>query len=107
MVQPTPRQERLLRRTFVDFTQTSQILQDPLILERGEGLYCWDSEGKRYYDSIGGIFFSVLQRLDSETHQHQSAIGSQSRVVRFQVGARKFFQLFGGFQIADGSEVRQ
>ena len=48
MVQPTPRQERLLKRTFVDFTQTSQILQDPLILERGEGLYCWDSEGKRY-----------------------------------------------------------
>jgi adenosylmethionine-8-amino-7-oxononanoate aminotransferase len=60
MVKPTPRQERLLRRTFVDFQQTSQIVQDPLILERGEGLYCWDSEGKRYIDAIGGIFVAIL-----------------------------------------------
>jgi adenosylmethionine-8-amino-7-oxononanoate aminotransferase len=60
MVQPTPRQERLLKRTFVDFQQTSQILQDPLILERGEGLYCWDSDGKRYLDGIGGIFVAIL-----------------------------------------------
>ena len=60
MVKPTPRQERLLRRTFLDFQQTSQFLQDPLILERGEGLYCWDSEGKRYYDAIGGIFVAIL-----------------------------------------------
>ena len=40
MAQPTARQERLLKRTFVDFQQTSQIIQDPLILERGEGIYC-------------------------------------------------------------------
>jgi adenosylmethionine-8-amino-7-oxononanoate aminotransferase len=60
MVKPTPRQEHLLKRTFIDFTQTSQVLQDPLILERGEGLYCWDSEGKRYYDAIGGIFVAIL-----------------------------------------------
>ena len=60
MVQPTPRQERLLRRTFVDFQQTSQIVQNPLILERGDGLYCWYSEGKRYIDGIGGIFVAIL-----------------------------------------------
>jgi len=60
MVKPTPRQERLLKRTFLDFQQTSQFLQDPLILERGEGLYCWDSEGRRYYDAIGGIFVAIL-----------------------------------------------
>ena len=60
MVKPTPRQERLLKRTFLDFQQTSQFLQNPLIIERGEGLYCWDSEGKRYYDAIGGIFVAIL-----------------------------------------------
>jgi adenosylmethionine-8-amino-7-oxononanoate aminotransferase len=73
MVQPTPRQERLLRRTFIDFTQTSQILQDPLILERGEGLYCWDSEGKRYYDSIGGIFVAILG------HRHPRVMDAMRR----------------------------
>jgi adenosylmethionine-8-amino-7-oxononanoate aminotransferase len=31
-----------------------------LILERAEWLYCWDTEGKRYFDTIGGIFVAVL-----------------------------------------------
>jgi len=60
MVKPTLRQERLLKRTFIDFQQTSEVLKDPLILERAEGMYCWDVEGKRYFDAIGGIFVTVL-----------------------------------------------
>ena len=36
MVKPTPRQEWALRHTFIDFQQTSEILKDPLILERAE-----------------------------------------------------------------------
>jgi adenosylmethionine-8-amino-7-oxononanoate aminotransferase len=73
MVRPTARQERLLRRTFVDFQQTSQIVQDPLILERGEGLYCWDSEGKRYMDGIGGIFVAILG------HRHPRVMDAMRR----------------------------
>ena len=60
MVKPTLRQERLLKRTFIDFQQTSEALKDPLILERAEGMYCWDVEGNRYFDAIGGIFVTVL-----------------------------------------------
>ena len=55
-----PRRERLLKRTFVDFQQMSDFIQHPLILERAEGLYYWDSEGKRYFDAIGGIFVATL-----------------------------------------------
>ena len=29
--------------------------QHPLVLEHGEGMYVWDSEGKRYLDSFGGV----------------------------------------------------
>ena len=55
-----PRQERLLKHTFIDFQQTSEVVKAPLIFERAEGLYCWDVEGKRYFDAIGGIYVAVL-----------------------------------------------
>ncbi|MGH9763321.1 MAG: aminotransferase class III-fold pyridoxal phosphate-dependent enzyme, partial [Blastocatellia bacterium] len=29
--------------------------QHPLVLEHGEGMYVWDSDGKRYLDSFGGV----------------------------------------------------
>src|SRR5688572_28208874 len=32
----------------------------PLALERGEGVYVFDAEGRRYLDFIGGIAVSVL-----------------------------------------------
>ena len=60
MAKPTPRQERALKHTFIDFQQTSEVLKDPLILERAEGLYFWDIEGRRYFDAIGGIFVAIL-----------------------------------------------
>jgi adenosylmethionine-8-amino-7-oxononanoate aminotransferase len=30
------------------------------VIERAEGLYYWDTDGKRYFDAIGGIFVAVL-----------------------------------------------
>jgi adenosylmethionine-8-amino-7-oxononanoate aminotransferase len=56
----SPRHQELIRRTFVDFTQTSEFLKRPLIFDRAEGLYLWDLEGRRYFDAIGGIFVAVL-----------------------------------------------
>jgi adenosylmethionine-8-amino-7-oxononanoate aminotransferase len=56
----TERQERLLKRTFLDYQQTSAFLDHPLVLDRAEGLYYWDLEGKRYFDGIGGIFVASL-----------------------------------------------
>ena len=59
-MKPTARQERLLKHTFIDFQQTSEVIKSPLIFERAEGLYCWDIEGNRYFDAIGGVFVAVL-----------------------------------------------
>src|SRR5215467_13485818 len=56
----TPRQERLLKRTFVDFQQMAEFVKSPLILQRAKGLYYWDIQGKRYFDAIGGIFVATL-----------------------------------------------
>lgn len=56
----TARQERLLNRTFIDYRPTADFIDNPLIVERADGLYCWDTEGKRYFDAIGGIFVAIL-----------------------------------------------
>lgn len=51
---------QILKQTFLDYQQTSEFLKRPLIFERAEGLYYWDTDGKRYLDAIGGIFVASL-----------------------------------------------
>jgi len=50
----------LIKLTFLDYQQNSEFLKAPLILNKAEGLYYWDAEGKRYFDAIGGVFVAVL-----------------------------------------------
>jgi adenosylmethionine-8-amino-7-oxononanoate aminotransferase len=59
-MQLTERQLKLLNRTFIDYHATSEFLENPLVVERADGLYYWDQDGKRYFDAIGGIFVAVL-----------------------------------------------
>jgi len=59
-VKLTQREEMLLRRTFLDYRQTKDFLQDPLVISRAEGMSYWDRDGKRYVDGIGGIFVAGL-----------------------------------------------
>lgn len=56
----TEREKKLLKNTFLDYQQTSVFLEAPLIVDKAEGLYYWDTEGKRYFDAIGGIFVASL-----------------------------------------------
>ncbi len=54
------RRHDLIRRTYIDYQQTSEFLANPIVMHRAEGLYFWDVEGKRYFDGIGGIFAATL-----------------------------------------------
>ncbi|MBV7327157.1 aminotransferase class III-fold pyridoxal phosphate-dependent enzyme [Chloroflexi bacterium TSY] len=56
----TERQRELLKRTSIGYTPLETFLKNPLIVERAQGLYYWDVEGKRYFDAIGGIFVAGL-----------------------------------------------
>lgn len=60
MTSLTSRQENLIKNTFLDLTQTMEFLKNPVIMTKAEGLYCWDKDGKRYFDAIGGIFVATL-----------------------------------------------
>src|SRR6185369_12142973 len=43
-------------RVMVDFTQMKSFGQDPLILERGEGIRVTDVFGQTYIDGLSGVF---------------------------------------------------
>lgn len=79
-------QEQMIKRTFLDYTQTSRFLEDPVIFSRAEGVYLWDVDGKRYYDGIGGIFVASLG------HRHPRII----EAMRKQMEALTFVPPFHG-----------
>lgn len=54
------RQQKLLKHTFIDYQQTTGFMENPLVVSQADGLYYWDTEGKRYFDAIGGIFVASL-----------------------------------------------
>jgi len=59
-VQLTAQEIDVLHRTFLDYRSTEDFIRNPLVLKRAQGLYYWDTEGKRYFDAIGGVFVATL-----------------------------------------------
>lgn len=51
---------KFTHKTFVDFLQTNEFLEHPLVMERASGVNVWDTQGKRYVDAIGGVFVASL-----------------------------------------------
>ncbi len=53
-------------------------LDNPLIINRADGLYYWDADDKRYFDAIGGIFVASLghrhPRLIEAMHQQMDRL---------------------------------
>ena len=64
-----------IHRTFEKFVVPSYTRFD-LVLERGEGSYVWDVDGKRYLDLAGGIAVCSLG------HAHDRAVAKAD--PRFQ-----------------------
>ena len=73
MTSLTAREEKLIKNTFLDLTQTMEFLKNPVILTKAEGLYCWDKTGKSYFDAIGGIFVATLG------HRHPRVLDAMRR----------------------------
>ncbi len=59
----------------------------PIVIERGEGVYVWDEQGKRYLDAHGGLWLSNIGYGRKEIAQ---AIAKQAEKI-------SWFSSFGGF----------
>ncbi len=57
-MEPTPENARLMERAKARLLQNYK--QQPLALARGEGVYVWDADGRRYLDLIAGIATCAL-----------------------------------------------
>jgi adenosylmethionine-8-amino-7-oxononanoate aminotransferase len=42
-------------RLMIDFQQMSAFVEDPLVLDRGDGCWLWDVQGRRYFDGLSGV----------------------------------------------------
>ncbi|GAB4461269.1 MAG: aspartate aminotransferase family protein [Anaerolineae bacterium] len=49
-----------LARIMVDFKQMKEFAKDPFIIERGQGIYLYDINGKEYIDGIAGVFVASV-----------------------------------------------
>jgi len=59
----TEKQRYLIEHTFLDYQQTAEFIKNPVVMSRAEGLYYWDTSGKRYFDAIGGVFVASLGHI--------------------------------------------
>jgi adenosylmethionine-8-amino-7-oxononanoate aminotransferase len=50
------RAAQLSELVMLDFVQMKAFCADPLVVDRGEGVRVWDSEGRSYIDGLSGIF---------------------------------------------------
>ena len=51
---------KLLKQTCVDYTQMSIFNNNPLIFKKGNGVYLWDVNDKRYIDTFGGVWVCIF-----------------------------------------------
>ncbi len=49
-----------IARIMVDFKQMKQFVEDPLVIERGQGIRLWDVNGKEYIDGLAGVFVASV-----------------------------------------------
>jgi adenosylmethionine-8-amino-7-oxononanoate aminotransferase len=54
------KQKELIKKTFLDYQQSLEFIENPLVFKSASGLYYFDTDGKRYFDAIGGIFVASL-----------------------------------------------
>ena len=66
----------------------------PVVLDRGEGVYVWDVEGKRYYD-----FLSAYSAVN-QGHCHPKIVGAMMEQARkLTLTSRAFYNsLLGEFE---------
>ncbi len=58
---------------------TLHYYQDPLVVDRGEGMYLWDTEGKCYLDFFGGVLTVSVGHCNPEVN---AAISAQMKRVQ-------------------------
>src|SRR3990172_7962707 len=45
-----------LKHVFLDLKQMKAFAQDPLVMEKADGVWYWDTNGRKILDGLSGVF---------------------------------------------------
>ncbi len=80
-------QQRDIETLIHPYTNLAAFRQTgPTVIERGEGIYVWDTEGKRYIEGLAGLWCTSLGYANAEMIE----------AAREQLSKLSFSHLFGG-----------
>ena len=77
---------------MLDLRQMKNFCERPLIISRGEGIYCYDGNGKRYIEGVSGIYVTNIG------HGNRQVIEAMRR-QREKVGYRFWDQPAGDREV--------
>jgi adenosylmethionine-8-amino-7-oxononanoate aminotransferase len=66
-----------MARIMVDFVQMKEFVKAPFVVDRAEGVYLYDTNGKQYIDGLAGVFVvsvghhntAVLEHIIDQMHR--------------------------------------
>jgi 4-aminobutyrate--pyruvate transaminase len=66
---PESRDVAYLVHPYTNFRANEE--QGPMIIERGEGVYVWDNNGKQYIEGMAGLVAAATKQLEKLPYYHQ------------------------------------
>lgn len=60
MTRETDQLKHDVRHLMLDLRQMKNFCEQPLIISRGDGIYCYDLDGKRYIEGVSGIYVTNI-----------------------------------------------
>jgi len=100
-------------RMMVDFQQMSSFVEDPLVLDRGEGCWVWDTAGKRYLDGLSGVMVAnyghgnqrIIQAVTAQLNRLAFAaptLATNPRALELVALLRELLPAFSTFKLLSG-----
>ena len=88
-----------LRRMVLDFIQMQEFMRQPLVFDRGEGVWIWDVKGERYLDGISGVWVVNLghgnQRIINAMKEQLDRLSFCSPILSTNTRAFELVDLLG------------
>src|SRR5687768_4662682 len=106
-------------RLMIDFQQMSAWVEEPLVLERGEGCWVYDTDGKRYFDGLSGVMVvnyghanpRIVQAITEQVGRLAFAaptLATNTRALEFVTVLRELLPEYSTFKLlSGGSEVTE
>lgn len=106
-------------RLMIDFQQMSAWVEDPLVLDRGEGCWVYDTAGKRYFDGLSGVMVvnyghanpRIVKAVTDQIGRLALAaptLATNTRALEFVSLLRELLPSYSNFKLlSGGSEVTE